>query len=134
MRVIDSAYKAGSAYFLPRHGVWTDGGMNHYEVSNYKYHPVLNAILNSVVVTAVTAKMVTFNVTIRSRTYTMAVRCSAVGNARIGDEAWDSPLYVRLRRVLWTCVDLKVNWSMEIFESFMIDATEDAVASRKLAA
>lgn len=122
------------AYFLPRDGVWTDGGENHYEESNYKYHPVLNPILNSVTVVRTTKKKVSFKVSIDDQTYDMDVHCTPSGKARSIDGVWDTKLYEHLRRVLYAAVDLKVGWSLEIFEGFMMDAAEDAVAKRKLAA
>ncbi|WP_396329342.1 hypothetical protein [Burkholderia anthina] len=122
------------AYFLPSVGVWNESGENHYSDSNYKYHPAIDKILKSVVVTAATNKNVTFAVTVRDRVYSIDVHCTPAGNAKVEIDQTNEHLYVRLRRVFWTNVDLKVTTAMELFELFLKDAAEDTVARRKLAA
>lgn len=129
MRVVDESYKSRSAYYLPRHGSWTVGGENQYAESNYIYHPVLNAVLNSVIVVSTKANVVIFNVSVRARTFSVPVHCSPAGNTRIEAE-WDAAFFRRLRRVLLTCVDLKVGWAIEILEGFLHDAAREAMAAR----
>ena len=125
------------AYFLPSVGVWNErneSGEYHYSDSNYRYHPAIDKILKSVVVTAATNKNVTFAVTVRDRVYSIDVHCTPAGNAKVEIDQINEHLYVRLRRVFWTNVDLKVTTAMELFEWFLKDAAEDTVACRKLAA